>query len=52
MELPHYQLIPFLGMTLKYTGSELATVQKLSEKVNQQIRERNSLKTAIQAKKL
>ncbi len=32
MELPHYQLIPFLGMTLKYTGSELATVQKLSEK--------------------
>jgi DNA helicase II / ATP-dependent DNA helicase PcrA len=49
MELPHYQLIPFLGMTLKYTGSELATVQKLSEKVNQQIRERNSLKTAIQA---
>ena len=33
MELPHYQLIPFLGMTLKYTGSELATVQKLSERV-------------------
>lgn len=48
MELPHYQLIPFLGMTLKYTGSELATVQKLSEKVSQQIRGRSSLKTAIQ----
>ncbi|MGL5943547.1 MAG: ATP-dependent helicase [Waterburya sp.] len=49
MELPHYQLIPFLGMTLKYTGSELATVQKLSEKVNQQITGRSSLKAAMQA---
>ena len=49
MELPHYQLIPFLGMTLKYTGSELATVQKLSEKVNQQITRHSSLKTTIQA---
>ena len=49
MELPHYQLIPFLGMTLKYTGSELATVQKLSERVSQQIRGGSSLKAAIQA---
>ena len=49
IELPHYQLIPFLGMTLKYTGSELATVQKLSEKVNQQIVGQSSLKTTIQA---
>ncbi|HEY9767706.1 MAG TPA: ATP-dependent helicase [Coleofasciculaceae cyanobacterium] len=49
MELPNYQLIPFLGMTLKYTGSELATVQKLSEKVSQQIRGRSSLKAAIEA---
>ncbi|MGB5636655.1 MAG: ATP-dependent helicase, partial [Waterburya sp.] len=48
MELPHYQLIPFLGMTLKYTGSELATVQKLSEKVSQQIKGRSSLKSAIE----
>ena len=48
MELPNYQLIPFLGMTLKYTGSELATVQKLSEKVSQQIRGGSSLKAAIQ----
>lgn len=47
MELPNYQLIPFLGMTLKYTGSELATVQKLSEKVSQQIRGASSLKSAI-----
>lgn len=48
LELPHYQLIPFLGMTLKYTGAELATVQKLSEKVNQQIMGNSSLKTTIQ----
>lgn len=49
MELPHYQLIPFLGMQLKYTGSELATVQKLSERVSQQIRGDSSLKAAINA---
>ncbi|MGF1588379.1 MAG: ATP-dependent helicase [Pleurocapsa sp.] len=49
MELPNYQLIPFLGMTLKYTGAELATVQKLSEKVSQQIRGCSSLKAAIEA---
>ena len=49
MELPHYQIIPFLGMTLKYTGSELATVQKLSEKVEKQIIGRSSIKASIQA---
>ena len=49
MELPHYQLIPFLGMTLKYSGSELATVQKLSERVNQQITGQSSLKATIHA---
>jgi DNA helicase II / ATP-dependent DNA helicase PcrA len=49
MELPHYQLIPFLGMTLKYTGSELATVQKLSERVSQQIIGQSSIKASINA---
>jgi DNA helicase II / ATP-dependent DNA helicase PcrA len=49
LELPHYQLIPFLGMTLKYTGGELATVQKLSEKVNLQIAHHSSLKSTIEA---
>ena len=48
IELPHYQLIPFFGMTLKYTGSELATVQKLAEKVSQQIKGRSSLKSAME----
>ena len=47
LELPCYQLIPFLGMTLKYTGSELATVQKLSDRINRQIVENNSLKATI-----
>jgi DNA helicase-2/ATP-dependent DNA helicase PcrA len=49
LELPHYQLIPFLGMTLKYTGSELATVQKLSERVDRQITGHSSLQTTIYA---
>jgi DNA helicase II / ATP-dependent DNA helicase PcrA len=49
LELPHYQLIPFLAMTLKYTGSELATIQKLSERVNFQIVGNSSLKSAIAA---
>lgn len=50
MELPHYQLIPFLGMTLQYTGSELATVQKLSEKVSQQIKGRSSSRSSSSSK--
>ena len=49
LELPHYQLISFLGMALKYTGSELATVQKLGERVNQQIAGNSSLKTTLAA---
>ena len=35
-------------MTLKYTGGELATVQKLSEKVNLQITRHSSLKSTIE----
>jgi DNA helicase-2/ATP-dependent DNA helicase PcrA len=33
LELPTYQLISFLGLTLNYNSSELATVQKLAEQV-------------------
>lgn len=47
LELPHYQLISFLGMTLQYQGAELATVQKLSERINQQIIGKSSLKNII-----
>ncbi len=49
LELPHYQLIAFIGMSLNYSGSELATVEKLSERVNQQIVGHSSLKTTIAA---
>ncbi|MFW6359502.1 MAG: ATP-dependent helicase [Chroococcales cyanobacterium] len=33
LELPHHQLIPFVGMALQYSGSELATLQKLAERI-------------------
>ncbi|MDJ0713553.1 MAG: ATP-dependent helicase [Prochloraceae cyanobacterium] len=49
IELPHYQLITFLGMTLKYTGSELATVEKLAERIYRQIIGNTSLKSIIAA---
>ncbi|MGK7880131.1 MAG: ATP-dependent helicase [Crocosphaera sp.] len=47
LELPDYQLIPFLGMTLKYTGAELATVQKLSERISQELIGKFSLKSVL-----
>jgi DNA helicase II / ATP-dependent DNA helicase PcrA len=37
LELPQYQLIPFLALTLKYDQSELATADKLAERIAQQI---------------
>jgi DNA helicase-2/ATP-dependent DNA helicase PcrA len=49
IELPHYQLIIFLGIILKYTGSELATLQKLSERMEQQTSYQSSLKITINA---
>ncbi|MGL6283998.1 MAG: ATP-dependent helicase, partial [Microcoleaceae cyanobacterium] len=36
LELPAYQLIAFLALTLKYTQDDLATVDKLSERVANQ----------------
>ncbi len=47
LELPDYQLIPFLGMTLKYTGAELATVQKLSERITQELIGKFSVKNVL-----
>ncbi|MGK7955360.1 MAG: ATP-dependent helicase, partial [Crocosphaera sp.] len=47
LELPDYQLIPFLGMTLKYTGAELATVQKLSERISQELIGKFSLNSVL-----
>jgi DNA helicase-2/ATP-dependent DNA helicase PcrA len=36
LELPTYQLIPFLALSLQYEQSELATADKLAERVAQQ----------------
>jgi DNA helicase-2/ATP-dependent DNA helicase PcrA len=36
LELPHYQLVPFLAMTLRYDQAELATADKLAERLVQQ----------------
>ena len=46
MELPHYQLISFLALTLNYDQAELATAEKLTERVTQQIAGNSSM-TAI-----
>jgi DNA helicase-2/ATP-dependent DNA helicase PcrA len=43
LELSTQDLIGFLGMMLGYEGGELATMQKLSEIINQQISNNNSL---------
>ncbi|MCW6036331.1 ATP-dependent helicase [Spirulina subsalsa FACHB-351] len=37
LELPYYQLISFFGMTLGYQSGELATVQKLADRVWRQM---------------
>jgi DNA helicase-2/ATP-dependent DNA helicase PcrA len=43
MELPHYQLISFLALTLNYDQAELATADKLAERVTQQIAANSSM---------
>ncbi|MDB9374703.1 ATP-dependent helicase [Nodularia sphaerocarpa] len=47
LELPLYHLIAFLALTLKYDQAELATADKLSERVNQQIGENNSMEAML-----
>lgn len=48
-ELPPYQLISFLSLFLKYQQSELATAQKLSERIQKQINGQYSLANIIEA---
>ena len=43
LELPPYHLIPFVGLTLGYNQSELATADKLAARLAQQTRENNTL---------
>ncbi len=48
LELPPYSLFSFIGLTLGYNQSELATADKLAARVSQQIRHHNTLPAAIQ----
>lgn len=48
LELPLYQLISFLAYTLNYEQTELATADKLAERIMQQTRE-NSLPAILEA---
>jgi DNA helicase-2/ATP-dependent DNA helicase PcrA len=49
LELPVYDLISFLALTLKYDQGELATADKLAERLTQQITNHNSLETMLAA---
>ncbi|MEM9807154.1 MAG: ATP-dependent helicase, partial [Cyanobacteria bacterium P01_D01_bin.56] len=48
-DLPPYHLIPFLGTTLSYNQSELATADKLAARIAQQTAEDSSLSMMIGA---
>ncbi|HEY9872233.1 MAG TPA: ATP-dependent helicase [Candidatus Obscuribacterales bacterium] len=47
LELPHYQLISFLALTLNYDQSELATADKLAERVAKQTAGNSSLSAIL-----
>jgi DNA helicase II / ATP-dependent DNA helicase PcrA len=49
LELPHYQLIPFLALTLNYDQSELATADKLTERIAKQTYGNSSMGAILSA---
>jgi DNA helicase-2/ATP-dependent DNA helicase PcrA len=49
LELPHYQLISFLALTLNYDQSELATADKLAERVAKQTYGNSSMSATLVA---
>ncbi len=49
LELPHYQLISFLALTLNYDQSELATADKLTERVMKQTQGNSSMSSTLAA---
>ncbi len=49
LELPHYQLISFLALTLNYDQSELATADKLAERVARQTHGNSSMRATLDA---
>ncbi|MBU6230297.1 MAG: ATP-dependent helicase [Cyanobacteria bacterium REEB459] len=46
-ELPAYSLFSFIGLTLGYSQSELATADKLAARVSQQTRQNQSLEATL-----
>jgi DNA helicase-2/ATP-dependent DNA helicase PcrA len=48
IELPLFQLIPFLALTLRYDQTELATADKLSDRITQQNRFNPSMNTVLE----
>ena len=48
LTLPHYQLISYLGSQLNYQSSELATADKLADRIAIQTYGRSSIYTAIE----
>jgi DNA helicase-2/ATP-dependent DNA helicase PcrA len=49
LELPHYQLISFLALTLNYDRAELATADKLAERIAKQTIGNSSLGAILDA---
>jgi DNA helicase-2/ATP-dependent DNA helicase PcrA len=49
LELPQYQLIPFLALTLQYEQTELATTDKLAERIFQQTSGNSSMTAVLEA---
>lgn len=47
LELPYFHLISFVALTLKYDQSELATAEKLAERIAQQVSTSGSLGAAL-----
>lgn len=47
LDLPPHQLIPFLGLTLRYSQNELATADKLAERLAQQTLGESSLSALL-----
>lgn len=49
LELPHYQLIPFIALTLQYEQAELATADKLAHRIALQTAENPSMAASLDA---
>lgn len=49
LELPHYQLISFLAINLNYDQSELATADKLAERIAKQTYNDSSMNSTLNA---